>query len=125
MKNITLGTVAAHVPHSIRILSTVSAILSFSPATVSVRIAFTFRNWAAKARLDTKGKPILKSRFGLIAKGRYRVLENGKPIREYTNRAAATRYVKKIKAEISEEIKHETATENTKLQRITRETDTE
>jgi hypothetical protein len=66
--------------------------------------------------------PTLKYEIIKIAKGRYRVLENGQLIREYTTRAAAAHFVKQVKAEISEEKKHETQIRQFDLQQIT-ETD--
>jgi len=66
--------------------------------------------------------PTLKYEIIKIVKGRYRVLENGQLIREYTTRSAAARYVKQVKAEISEEKKHETEVRQFDLQQIT-ETD--
>jgi hypothetical protein len=67
--------------------------------------------------------PTIKYEIVKIAKGRHRVLENGKVIREYPSRAGAARYVEQVKAEISEEIKHETENREYELQRITKETD--
>ncbi len=66
--------------------------------------------------------PRLKYEITKIAKGRYRVLENGTTIREYTTRSAAARYVKQVKAEISEEKKQEIEIRQFDLQQIT-ETD--
>jgi hypothetical protein len=65
--------------------------------------------------------PTLKYEINNIAKGRYRVLENGQLIREYTTRAAATRYVKQVEAEISEERKNVTEIRKFDLQQITEE----
>lgn len=66
--------------------------------------------------------PTFKYKIIKIAKCQYRVLENGQIVREYTTRAAATRYIKQVKAEILEEKKHEIEIRQFDLQQIT-ETD--
>ncbi len=62
--------------------------------------------------------PSVKYEICKITSGRFGLTENGELIREFTSRTAASRHLKKVKAEISAELKHKAADLDYELQQI-------